>query len=565
MVVSTTARIENEDKSIISVPEKKILNKIISHENLNLLSPEFWYLPWVSLFTPVNYNLPLEIDHDLMVQNLNKSLESFEVQPVNANIAISQVNSDGQLVYQVTAEKSGKIFDYEKIISEIKLQNLQLPKISVEAIVVAPQVNSAEAEKAASSLPNILKTSNLVFSYSDEQSHFSKKWTVDKKDLINWIELEKKQTNEVVVALNKNKVTEFLDKNISPFVKLDPQNAVFRMEGDKVVEFKASRVGKVIDDDATYEAANKYFFSKNDAETSTSTDIKVLTKSQDPEIKTGDVNNLGITDIIGVGISSFKGSHPNRIKNIQRAISRLNGTLIKPDEVFSANHYAGPYTLENGYLPELVIKGKEVKPEVGGGMCQIGTTLFRMAMNSGMDIVERANHSLVVNYYSDPVNGNPGTDATLYDPIHDLKFKNDTGNYLLLQTDIDYAKMQLTFTLWGKPDGRSGSYTHPVVLRWLGVGAPEEVFVDTLKPGQRNCQGAYRGAEAMFTYTRITPQGQKIDRVFNSYYRSLPQICMVGKDASSPAPCPEGQLCEAPAPVGEASVPPSSGIIEAAQ
>jgi len=71
-------------------------------------------------------------------------------------------------------------------------------------------------------------------------------------------------------------------------------------------------------------------------------------------------------------------------------------------------------------------------------MCQIGTTLFRMAMNSGMDITARSNHSLVVSYYADPVNHNPGTDAALYEPILDLKFKNDTGHYLLLQTSIDY-------------------------------------------------------------------------------------------------------------------------------
>jgi vancomycin resistance protein YoaR len=114
--------------------------------------------------------------------------------------------------------------------------------------------------------------------------------------------------------------------------------------------------------------------------------------------------------------------------------------IIKPGEEFSANHYAGPFTAENGYLPEAVIKGNEIKNEIGGGMCQIGTTLFRMAMNTGLQITQRRNHSLVVSYYADPVNGNPGTDATLYEPLLDLKFLNDTGNYLLLQTDIDYQK-----------------------------------------------------------------------------------------------------------------------------
>ena len=169
-------------------------------------------------------------------------------------------------------------------------------------------------------------------------------------------------------------------------------------------------------------------------------------------------------------------------------------------------------------------------------MCQIGTTLFRMAMNAGMPITERRNHSLVVGYYADPVNGNPGTDATLYEPLVDFKFLNDTGNYLLLQAEIDYKKQQLTFTLWGKSDGRKGWYTHPTVSRWIPAGEPKDIEVDNLKPGEKKCQNAFRGAVASFTYTRVTPSGEKIDRVFDSYYRSLPKICLVGKTAATGPP-----------------------------
>jgi vancomycin resistance protein YoaR len=308
-----------------------------------------------------------------------------------------------------------------------------------------------------------------------------------------------------------------------------PENAVFKMEGDKVVEFKASTNGLKIDIDKTYQDINTLFVTRSQPGIVATGTIRVAVIQVEPEVKTADVNNLGITDIIGIGISTFKDSHNNRIRNIANAVKRLNGSLIKPGEEFSANHYAGPYTAANGFLPEAVIKGDEIKNEIGGGMCQIGTTLFRMAMNSGMDITERRNHSLVVSYYADPVNGNPGTDATLYEPILDLKFKNDTGNYLLLQTDIDYKKQQLTFTLWGKPDGRSGSYTHPIVERWIGAGAPQMVETDTLPPGKEKCQSGFRGAVARFSYTRTTPSGEKIERVFESYYRPLPRICLVGK------------------------------------
>jgi len=184
--------------------------------------------------------------------------------------------------------------------------------------------------------------------------------------------------------------------------------------------------------------------------------------------------------------------------------------------------------LENGYLPEEIIKGDRIIKEVGGGMCQIGTTLFRMAMNAGMDITQRHNHSLVVSYYADPVNKNPGTDAALYDPFLDLKFKNDTDGYLLLQTNIDYKKQMLTFSLWGKVDGRYGHYTPPLVSRWIPAGEPQEVLSPELKPGEVKCQNAFRGAISSFTYTRFTSSSEKIERVFTSNYRPLPKLCLVG-------------------------------------
>jgi vancomycin resistance protein YoaR len=254
----------------------------------------------------------------------------------------------------------------------------------------------------------------------------------------------------------------------------------------------------------------------------------LVTEKVESQIRLTDLNDLGIDDLIGTGTSTFYDSHTNRIKNIAHAVELLNGVLVAPDEVFSAIKFAGPFTLENGYLPEEIIKGDRIVKEVGGGMCQIGTTLFRMAMNSGMDILERHNHSLVVNYYADPINKNPGTDAALYDPFLDLKFKNDTGGYLLLQAKIDYKKQILTFSLWGKSDGRFGSYTSPLVSKWIPAGEPKEVVSSELAPGEEKCQNAFRGAISSFIYTRFTSTSEKIDRVFTSNYRPLPKLCLVG-------------------------------------
>jgi vancomycin resistance protein YoaR len=555
-VVVRTTLSENTSHPAFSIVQDEFVNTLFDNKKVAFLSGDFLYKPWTYLVHPTHFSPTISVDEGVLEKNLNSVLGSFEKPPQETHVV---VNSLFPVTYTISPGENGEVFNYKKIISQLKerVREFNFSPLRVATEPASAHVSKVEVEKIASRLSDFFTFSYINLSYTDAQSHFHKEWKLKPEDIMSWVDVGRDEGGEVAIILNKQKATDFIEKNISPFVKIEPQDAVFGLEKEKVVEFKASRMGKEVDVDKTYQSLNSAFVNVSHTSGLTTTTVSVITKNVEPYIKTADVNSLGITDIIGVGISSFKGSHPNRIKNIAHAVERLNGVLIKPDEEFSANHYAGPYTYENGYVPELVIKGKEVKPEVGGGMCQIGTTLFRMAMNSGMDITERANHSLVVNYYADPVNGNPGTDATLYDPIHDLKFKNDTGNFLLLQTDIDYAKQQLTFTLWGKPDGRSGSYTHPLVSRWLGIGPPEEIVVDTLKPGQKDCQNAYRGAEASFTYTRITPQGEKIDRVFNSYYRSLPQICMVGKAATPiPPSCPEGQDCS----VTPLSVPPSLDV-----
>src|SRR5690606_1808590 len=148
-------------------------------------------------------------------------------------------------------------------------------------------------------------------------------------------------------------------------------------------------------------------------------------------------------EILGVGYSNFAGSPANRVHNISIGAAKLDGLLIAPGEEFSLLNALRPFTVTAGYLPELVIKGDKITPEVGGGLCQIGSTTFRAAMNSGLSITERRNHSLVVSYYNDPRNGNPGTDATIYDGSPDFKFINDTGHHILIKTEMNRSNGDL--------------------------------------------------------------------------------------------------------------------------
>ncbi|HZQ29900.1 MAG TPA: VanW family protein, partial [Patescibacteria group bacterium] len=134
----------------------------------------------------------------------------------------------------------------------------------------------------------------------------------------------------------------------------------------------------------------------------------------------------------------------------------------------------------------------------GGGVCQVSTTFFRALLNAGLPIVERHPHSYRVGYYEQ--DSPPGLDATIYYPSVDLKFRNDTGNYILIQTVVDYDNLRLTFNLYGTKDGREVSISNSVITNQ--TPAPPPLYQDdpTLPKGvikQVDFEAA--GADVYFT------------------------------------------------------------------
>lgn len=494
---------------------------------------------WLPLFyriKPVRISVPIRVDFKNFKEILENALGGYVIEPRDAGISLISVNP---LSYELTLEQPGEVFDYEQIIDDTikKLSELSMDSIVILKRSVVPTVTKKDLAAAEDKILRVFEFGPAVLSYTDPDTGDNQVWTVEPEQLVGWLKPSYSSTGEMMLGLKELEVGKYLE-NLRVIVDRQAEDAKFSMENGKVSEFKVGRSGYSLSVTKIYQILNNLFIKVAAGEAVESPVVNFIVDVAEPKLKLEDINDYGINGIFGVGTSTFYNSHTNRIKNIANAVQRLNGTIIKPGEEFSAIKYAGSFTEENGYLPEEVIKGNKIIKEVGGGMCQIGTTLFRMAMNSGMSITERTNHSLVVQYYADPVNGNPGTDATVYEPILDFKFLNDTGSYLLLQTDMDYKKQLLIFTLWGKIDGRSGFYSHPIVSKWISAGEQQEIRTTNLKPGETKCQNAFRGARASFTYTRYTSSGEKIEEVFSSYYRPLPKMCMTGID---PSECPAGK------------------------
>lgn len=286
------------------------------------------------------------------------------------------------------------------------------------------------------------------------------------------------------VSVNTDAIKSYVE-DLARKVNRDPSDAKFKVVGGIVGTFEEAKYGIALD-------VNKSIETLKDATTQNKQQANLPFDKKQSSTDYADINNMGISALIGEGTSDFKGSPSNRIHNIKVATQRYNGLLIKPGEEFTFVKYLGEVDGEHGYLPELVIKKNITEPEFGGGICQVSSTAFRAAIYSGLKITARRNHAYPVSYY------NPqGMDATVYVPNPDLKFINNTPGYILIQTKIVGTK--LTFSFYGTDDGRTTSVDGPRIT-------------------ERQPDGAIK---ATFTQTVLDKDGKEmINDIFNSSYAS---------------------------------------------
>ena len=177
--------------------------------------------------------------------------------------------------------------------------------------------------------------------------------------------------------------------------------------------------------------------------------VSVPLVTTQPSITRLSSSELQFDNLIAEGESRFAGSSGNRIHNINNGSRLIDGTVIPPGETFSFNATVGPITEGNGFVEGLVIAPTRTEPGIGGGICQVSTTLFRAAFWAGLPISERWQHAYRVRYYELGPGNPPGFDAAIWQPAQDLAFTNDTPNHILIRREFDARRHRLTFRLMG--------------------------------------------------------------------------------------------------------------------
>lgn len=314
---------------------------------------------------------------------------------------------------------------------------------------------------------------------------------------------------------------DLLKQKIAPLiasVKADPVDAVFSFQNGRVTTFRPSSNGQAADlDKLQQEISSKipYILAKGSPQ---SFSLELPLQIIKPKISTEEVNNLGIKELLGVGTSLYQHSIPSRVYNVNLAASRVNGVIVGPGEEFSFAKAVGDVSSLTGYQQAYVIQNGKTVLGDGGGVCQVSTTLFRAALNAGLPITERHAHAYRVGYYEE--DSPPGIDATVYVPSVDLKFKNDTGHSILIQSVNDPNELRLTFYIYGTKDGREVTMTTPVVTSQ--TPPPPDLYTDdpTLPAGViKQVDFAAWGARVSFSRT-VKKNGKVIIQdTFTSNYQ----------------------------------------------
>lgn len=363
-------------------------------------------------------------------------------------------------------------------------------------------------------------------------------WTYDIAVLANMLSVEVVDNNgvaEMRVGLDPVTMREALN-DLKVFVDRNPKNArfVFNDGTGQIEPISASAIGRVMDVEASIAAINEALLRGEH-------NVNLIVAEQAPAVQdTATGAELGVVQLVAEQTTYFYGSSESRIQNIVTAAGEYHGLLVAPGETFSMGSVLGDVSLENGYAEALIIYGGRTIKGVGGGVCQVSTTLFRTVFMAGFPVVERYSHAYRVSYYEMDASGAvdnqyAGLDATVYFPLVDFKFKNDTSHWLLMETYVNVAARTLTWKIYSTDDGRSVTWetTGPMNT----VPAPEPIFEENPELDANEIKQVDYAAEgADVTVTRTVWKDGLVyftDR-FQTHYEPWAAICQFGPGSDSP-------------------------------
>ena len=465
-----------------------------------------WQLWWKKQSLMMTFNID-----DEKISNLVKLIASQVDEP--PIIPELQLTKDGAV--SLIPAKNGRLVDKEKLQQQllVKIGDLNFSETTVPVTIINLQITGDQLSKAQEKA-DILRQKSLQLNYD-----YWFKAELKDQELLSLIGFENVFTEDKIASYSMN---------LAVKINRPAQNAVFRFENNRAVEFKPALPGLVLDEKETsqliIEGLDKLVSEEHENIQET---INLPVMTSQPQIKTEDVNDLGIKQLLGKGESTFYGSITSRRHNLALTATKINGILIPPGEVFSFNKEVGDISAATGYQSAYIIKDGRTILGDGGGVCQDSTTMFRAALNAGLEIIERHPHSYRVGYYEQ--NSPTGVDATVYAPSTDLKFKNDTPAHILIQTKVNTATSYIAIEIYGTNDGRQATISN--FRLWGQTPPPPDQYQDdpTLPAGViKQVDWKAWGGKAAFDWQVIRNNDTIHKKTFYSNYQPWQAVFLRG-------------------------------------
>ncbi len=331
------------------------------------------------------------------------------------------------------------------------------------------------------------------------------------------------ETLKIEYSADDELVKDILEEKCAVFDE-EPVNGSIRREGGEFI-VSGGTAGAIVDIDSSA-AKLEHFLSNewdgNDA--SFNLTIKELAPN-------GTMEELSLVqDVLGSFHTSYKTSSASRSANIRNGASLINGSVIFPGEEFSFYNHVKPFTYDNGYQLAAAYSSGQVVDSVGGGICQVSSTLYNTVLLSELEVTERRNHGMIVTYVD------PARDATIAESAGtDFRFVNNTDAPVYIDAYTTEDK-QLYISIYGhetRPADRQLSYESEVVSKTV----PENIVViqDGGSPvGHISSQSAHIGYKANL-WKVVTENGETTRELVNtSTYNPAPKYLTVGMATSDP-------------------------------
>lgn len=331
------------------------------------------------------------------------------------------------------------------------------------------------------------------------------------------------QVFPIELSFDKEVLKTIISEKSEPFNK-ECIEATLMRDGDGFT-VQEGQAGTVVDVDASVDTVYSYLTEEWNRE---ECEIALNVEVDEPKASKEDLEQ--VKDVLGTFTTSYKTSGTSRSGNVANGCSLVNGTTLFPGEEFSMYETVSPFSEENGYYMAGSYLNGMVVDSLGGGICQVSTTLYNAVLKAELEVTERHNHSMIVSYVD------PSADAAIAESSgKDFKFVNNTDYPIYIEGHT--ADKQITFTIYGvetRPDNRSVSYESEV----LEKTAPdtETIIASSSQPiGFIDVQSAHIGYKAQL-WKVVKENGVEISReqVNSSTYKMVPRTATVGTASSDP-------------------------------